>query len=222
MSFKRIIESSEKLSGEALTAALAGIGMNFATSQDLNANIEDTLVAASIEGLENDDLRVLSVLTLWLQEHISIVNADRLIRLVLNIKPARVRAYWCAVGRWFAKDRRFARLRKLYRGPRVDLLTAGTEFQIQRHGEDERFNKTPLRVPANVLRVRDRDVMPPQELAKHHATYFYRVMMGPSYRADMWAELTRHPDLSVSELARRTYGSFATAWQVKKDMALLK
>lgn len=34
-------------------------------------------------------------------------------------------------------------------------------------------------------------------------------------------ELERHPALSAAELARRTYGSFATAWQVKRDWNLL-
>jgi hypothetical protein len=37
----------------------------------------------------------------------------------------------------------------------------------------------------------------------------------------MWAELEREPSLSAAELARRTYGSFATAWQVKLAWNLL-
>ena len=52
-------------------------------------------------------------------------------------------------------------------------------------------------------------------------TYRYRVLIGPSYRADMWATLDREPGLSAAELARRSYGSFATAWKVKQDWALL-
>jgi len=46
--------------------------------------------------------------------------------------------------------------------------------------------------------------------------------MEPSYRADMWSELDRGPDLTAAELAHRAYGSFATAWQVKQDWALLE
>jgi hypothetical protein len=37
----------------------------------------------------------------------------------------------------------------------------------------------------------------------------------------MWAVLESDPSLSPAELARRTYGSFATAWQVKQDFELL-
>ena len=46
-------------------------------------------------------------------------------------------------------------------------------------------------------------------------------MLGPSYRADVSAELESDLSLSPTELARRTYGSFATAWQVKHDWQAL-
>jgi FtsX-like permease family protein len=78
-----------------------------------------------------------------------------------------------------------------------------------------------LRAPANVLRDRLADVLSPADLAKRHRAYHYRVMIGPSYRADMWAALERNPELSTAELARRTYGSFATAWRVKREFVVL-
>lgn len=62
----------------------------------------------------------------------------------------------------------------------------------------------------------------PAELAKRHRTYQRRILLGPSYRADMWSALDRDPDLTAAELARRAYGSFATAWQVKQDWVLLE
>ncbi|MGH9649103.1 MAG: hypothetical protein ACRD3I_01405 [Terriglobales bacterium] len=46
-------------------------------------------------------------------------------------------------------------------------------------------------------------------------------MLGPSYRADMWAELEADPGVSAAELARRAYGSFGTAWKVKQDWGVL-
>jgi hypothetical protein len=45
--------------------------------------------------------------------------------------------------------------------------------------------------------------------------------MGPSYRVDMWALLEADSSLTAAELGRGAYGSFATAWQVKKDFELL-
>jgi len=46
-------------------------------------------------------------------------------------------------------------------------------------------------------------------------------MIGPAYRADMWAALEDDPTLSAASLARKTYGSFATAWHVRRDFGVL-
>jgi hypothetical protein len=50
--------------------------MKFATPADLDANIENTLLFASIEGMEQSDLRVLAVLVTWFGVHAPWVNAD--------------------------------------------------------------------------------------------------------------------------------------------------
>ncbi len=222
MAYSRTIAPGEILRGKALTAALVGIGMAFAAKAAINPNIEDTLLAAAAEGLEHDDLRVLAVLLSWLEVHSPWINADRLTRLAAQEPSPRIRALWSAVGRWLGKDRRFARLAKVYKGPRLDLLATGTAFHLQRSGEDPRFAGGPLRVPAQVLRDRPGDVLSPAELARRHAAYRHRILLGPSYRADLWAELDRDPDASTAELARRAYASFATAWQVRRDWELLK
>lgn len=221
MAFRRIIISDVPPAGEDLTAALVGIGVQLAADPKADANIEDTLVAASVEGMDRDDLRVLAVLVQWLGVHHAWVNADRLVRLVQAQESRRVRAFWAACGRWLKKDRRLARLARLYRGERVELLRVGGAFQLRRHGEDARFAGGPLCVPSNLLRERDADVLVPAALARRHRAYRWRVLIGPSYRADMWAALEAEPGLTASELARRTYGSFSTAWQVKHDRSLL-
>lgn len=221
MAHKRLVAPATVLSGDELTAALVGIGVQLAAAPAADPNIEDTLMAASIEGMERDDLRVLALLVQWLGVHHQWVNADRLVRLVREQESRRVRAFWAACGRWLKKDRRLARLARLYRGARIDALPTGTAFQVRRRGEDPRFDGGPLCVPANVLRDRPADVLAPVELAKRHRAYRWRVLIGPSYRADMWAALETQPDLTASQLARRTYGSFSTAWQVKHDRELL-
>jgi hypothetical protein len=142
---------------------------------------------------------------------------DRLAKLIEAGGSKRVRAFWAAVGRWLAKDRRYVRLIRLHTAKPLDLLDVGTEFQIRRHGEDRRFEGTALRVPGNVLRDRPADVMTPELLARQHRVYSWRIVIGPTFRADMWAEMEGTPGLKAAEIARRTYGSFATAWQVKRD-----
>jgi hypothetical protein len=165
MGYKRLVIAAELPRGESLTRAMAGIGMLFAVEPASEVNIEDTLLAASVEGMECDDLRVLAVLVTWIKFHHTWINADRLTRAVSNMQAKRV--------------------------------------------------------PAGVLRDRDSDVMPPAELSRIHRAYRYRILMGPTYRADMWSALEYDSSLSVSELAKRTYGSFATAWQIKHDFSIL-
>jgi hypothetical protein len=222
MAFKRVVGAARPPTRDELTRAMVGIGMRFAAEPSADPNIEDTLLAASIEGMEHDDLRVLAILCTWLGAHHPWINADRLVRVIATCRtPARTRGFWKAVAQWLEKDQRFARLKRLYRGPRIDVPRIGADFHIRRKGEDERFRGTILRVPLNVLRDRAVDVMPPMKLAKKHRAYRMRVLIGPTYRADMWAALDKNPTLSTAELARSTYGSFATAWQVKKDHDLL-
>jgi hypothetical protein len=199
---------------------MVGIGMIVGGVASRAPGREATLLRASVEGLERDDLRVLAVLVTWFGVQSGHVNADRLTRLVALQPSKRVRAFWSALARWRATDRRFARLARAYRGPRLDLLSTGTDFQVARHGEDEQFAGSKLRVPANVLRDRPADVLQPAELARSHAAYRWRIVIGPTYGVDMWAVLERKPDLSAAALARAAYGSFATAWQVRKDFAM--
>jgi len=125
-------------------------------------------------------------------------------------------------GTWLGKDRRLARLVAAYAGPPVDLLPTGTEFQIERRGEDERFALSALRTPNGTLRDRAADVLSPEALIRHHAGYRNRVLMGPSFRADVWSVLEQAPELPIAELARRASCSFATEWQAARDYRLLR
>jgi hypothetical protein len=220
MAHRRAIAPAQAASGDALTADLVGIGMLVGGEGSRDPNIEDTLLFASVEGMDRGDLRVLAVLVTWFGVHSGRVNVDRLTRLVALTESKRVRAFWSAVARWCAADRRFARLAQAYRGGPVDLLTTGTDFQVARHGEDPRFAGSKLRVPANVLRERPSDVLAPAELARQHSGYRWRLVIGPTYRADMWAALERQPELSAAALARVTYGSFASAWQARRDYGI--
>jgi hypothetical protein len=221
MTYKRIVVPCNFLTGSKLNKALIGIGMCFAGKGQRNPNIENTLIAASIAAMEDSDYRLLSVLTYWIGIHFPWINADRLYRILKTIESGKVICYWSAIGTWLSSDRRFLKFQKLYKGKILDLLETGTDFQISRHGEDERFTGSKLRVPANLLRARESDVLQPSQLSRVHNIYRHRILQGPTYRADMWAIIELFPELSAADLARRTYGSFATAWKVKHDWEIL-
>lgn len=222
MAFKRVLFPVDFASGDQLTADLVSIGMRLAADSAMTEpNIENTLIAASIEGIVRHDYRVLSLLVDWFEIHFERVNADRLTKLALTMPDERVRAFWAALAQKKSNDTRFGKMEKTYMGPRLDLLESGTEFQISRNGEDPRFVGTALRVPTKLLRHRPEDILSVKELAKKHSAYAFRVIIGPSYRADMWALMDRDPSLSAADIARNAYGSFPTAWQTRRDWLLL-
>jgi hypothetical protein len=188
-----------------------------------HANIEDTLLAASLEGLAGDG-RVLSLLVDWLEIHHSRINADRLVQMVRTLskkESEKFKAFWAAMAQWL-NDNRFAKLKRLAPKHRFNFLEDRTSFLIEKNGEDERFKETCVRIPQNVLRHRLEDILEPQELARVHHAYRFRIFMGPNYKADMWALLQQEPELSAAELARQGYGSYPTAFLVKRDFMLLK
>ena len=118
------------------------------------------------------------------------VNADRLVRIVEGLSDNSVKAFWQSVARWKVKDRRLARLLKL----------------------KTKESCTLPRSHANSDKILSR-----YDLVRRHDMYKSRVIMGPNYRADMWALLEQNPDLKAAELARLAYASFATAWGVIRD-----
>lgn len=154
MAFSRPSALPARPESSELTARMVGIGMSFAAEPQIGADIEVTLLHASELGMDEGELRVLSVLTTWMGVHHAHVNADRLARLVVESPSSRVRAYWASVAAWLEKDRRFARLASGYEGAPVDLLPVGTDFQLKHRGEDERFAGTKVRVPRGTLRDR--------------------------------------------------------------------
>lgn len=222
MSFHRNILPGQLIEEAALTSHLIGMGIRLQGRAKKHVNIEDGLYSASVEGMAGD-LRVLSLLVDWIDLHYQRIIVDRLFRIVSESSEIRVRAFWAAIAQWKKTDPRFKRFRSLHHGNRLDLLPTGTDFHLSKKGEDARFSGSPLRVPEGVgLRQRASDILSPKELAKHHLPYYFRLLIGATYRADMWAYLTLDPELTPSELARRSYGSFATAWHVKEEWHVIQ
>ncbi len=222
MSFKRVLHPLEFATGNKLTSDLVGIGFRLAApTPNEEPNIEDTLVAASIEGIVREDFRVLALLVDWLSIHVDRVNVDRLTKLVASLPYKPVKAFWAGIAHWQRTDPRMKKLRKVHPKQRVDLLAEGGDFLIQRNGEDERFAGSPFRVAAKTLRHRPSDILSASDLAKKHAAFRWRIVIGPSYRADMWALLEADSELKPTDVAKRSYGSWPTAWSVKRDWGAL-
>ena len=217
MAFRPAPRVTEPLSAAVVACRFAGLGANLAVVPETDAPIEETLVAVSLLGMEEDDLRLLSLLAHWLELHRAHLHAERLVRQVAAERSPRVRAFWAAIG---SRDRRLGRLVPLHEGEPIDLLRAGSVQQLARRGEDPRFAGTALRVPAGTLRSRESDLQPVALVVARHAGLRNRVKMGPGCRADVWTLLEADPTLTPSTAARRAGCSFASAWQVVQDFAL--
>ncbi|MBF0362410.1 MAG: hypothetical protein HQK49_15440 [Oligoflexia bacterium] len=222
MSFKREKCLKEFLKGEELTQGLLSLGVRI-DSKFTNKKLflpEDVLVSASIEGVEGK-YRTLSLVASWCFYHFQKINVTCLINQVSKIENPVVRAFWSAMGTALSKDRRFKKLEKVYSGPRINC--PGAEgFHFKKYGEDQNFINSVLKVPANgLIRIREKDTVSPSELCKINPFYKWRTIIGPSYRADMWALAENNKNTKASELARKSHGSFATAYAVLQDQRYL-
>lgn len=92
MGFSRKIIPAQYATRHQLTADLVGIGILLAEKPSEQPNIENTLIAASIEGIEGD-FRVLALLVDWIQMHHERIIANRLIKLVRQIKSKKFAAF---------------------------------------------------------------------------------------------------------------------------------
>lgn len=222
MTFKRILYPTHYSIEEKLTSDLVGIGFRLAARRpDLEPNIEDTLIAASLEGIRKSDFRLISLLVDWIQIHSSRINVDRLSKIAAVVQDDLVKAFWTGIGHWLSTDPRMLKLAKISSKPRRKLFGEAGDYRVSRFGEDDRFKGSAIIIPAGSLRSRPDDILSPSELAHQHSTYRWRILIGPTYRADMWALLEAEGNMRCMEIARRSYGSWPTAFAVMRDWALL-
>ena len=221
--------------GKSLDSDLRTIGFNInSKKKSIDPNIEASIISASIEAVNNKDNRIGGLLVDWITVHHLRINVDRLTKFIFSLSDIEykfVKIFWCAnAQRLFAKDQRFKRLSLLYTGRRINFadrfVKKGekkvTKMLIEIKGTDDRFKKTCIRVPKGYFSERPHQVFPVSIIAKNHLPYRYRVMMGSSYRADLWALLDCNPNISAYALGKKTHCSYRTAYMAKKDYELLK
>ena len=221
-------------SGKQLDSSLRSIGFNvFCHRKSRDSNIEATLISASIETIHNKDTRLGGLLVDWITIHSSRINADKLTKFVGQMDDYKykfIKIFWCAnAQRLAAKDQRFKRLSQIYKGKRINLadyLTSNkrkpTKLLITLKGEDERFKNTCIQLPKGYFSERPNQILPSSIIAESHLPYRYRLMMGASYRADVWALIKRNSGISAYALAKKAYCSYRTAYITKKDYEMLQ
>ncbi len=231
MSFSNFIIKT----GKSLDNDLRAIGFNLSgRKKSIDPNIESVIISASIEAVNNKDNRIGGLLVDWITVHYLRINVDRLTKFIFSLSDSDykfVKIFWCAnAQRLFIKDQRFKRLSELYKGRRINFadrfIRKGqkkmTKMLIEIKGEDERFKRTCIRVPKGHFSERPHQIFPVSVIAKNHLPYRYRVMMGSSYRADLWALLDNDSSISAYALGKKAHCSYRAAYMAKKDYELLK
>ena len=221
--------------GKSLDSDLRAIGFNLGGGKkSTDPDIEASIISASIEAVNNKDTRIGGLLVDWITVHYLRINVDRLTKFVFSLNDSDykfVKIFWCAnAQRFFIKDQRFKRLSELYNGKRLNFVDRFvkkgqkkvTKMLIEIKGEDERFKRTCIRVPKGYFSERPCQIFPVSVIAKNHLPYRYRVMMGSSYRADLWALLDSNPGISAYALGKKAHCSYRSAYIAKKDYELLK
>ena len=220
--------------GSSLDSDLRAIGFNIhCKKKSIDPNIEASIVSASVEAVNHQDNRIGGLLVDWITVHYLRINVDRLTKFVFNLSDSEykfVKIFWCAnAQRLFVKDQRFKRLSGLHKGRRINFADRffknrkqkTTKLLIEIKGEDERFKRTCIRIPKGYFSERPYQIFPVSVVAKNHLPFRYRIMMGPSYRADLWALLESDSNISAYALGKKAHCSYRTAYIAKKDYEFL-
>ena len=207
-----------------VASLLSGIGCALGVEPARHADIEYTLFLASEESLTQLDFRILGLVVQWIDIHDAHLNHPRLLRFVKSASKITQR-FWKAVAQWRSENRKEGRKWQRFLGlelpsSRFSLLPVGTTFQIQRNGEDPRFENTDLQIPKGLFRVRTGDVLSKKQLVAMHRSYANRVRFGVCLRADLWSLLEEDPSRTPSQLAKMIGCAFASAWETKQDFLL--
>lgn len=222
MGFSRIFKSKHSLTGEELTKALVGLGFLLSSVSKKNVNIEHCLISLIKESFSDDlayDLRLLALLVNWLEIHISQVNANRFIKLIKDLENPKALIFLSGVFEHL-NDPRFKKFIEIYSSKKRTHFLKGSSFLVERNGEDSRFRNTKLIIHSKALSDRPDLILSPEVVSQKHLYYRYRVLLGPTYRADIIANLSIDENLSPAELARYHFTNYQTSYKAKKDFQI--
>ncbi len=224
MGFSRVFRDETYLDGDNLTKSLVGLGFLLSSESKKNVNIEHCLISLIKESFSNDlayDLRLLALLVNWLEIHISQVNANRLIKLIEHLNNPKASRFLAAVFEYLS-DVRFKKFITNYSPKKRVQFLKSSSFLVKKNGEDIRFKNTKLIIHSKALPNRPDLIMSLSLLAKSHLYYRYRVLLGPTYRSDIIANLSIDESLSPAELARHHFTNYQTSYKAKKDFQIFQ
>jgi hypothetical protein len=195
-----------------------GGGRVLVPPEQFEVDIEKTLLDVILE--VPSDRRLASVLFTWVKVHGNYVIVEKL-RKLAGTKPwkGRPELVWLvAVARWAAEcgGPKWKKLVTPTKEPVFLFDREVTESAIARKGAVPWLGEVGFRVPEGSLRIRESDVMSPEELASVNTQYRNRYRYGPSWRADIITAIESGLD-SPAAIARRVGCSYEPAHRVLRE-----
>lgn len=220
MSYRRDDAPKKIFTDHELTARLIGIGFRFSGKPTRDPDIEDVLISAAHGAVLGGDGRLWTGLLDWWAIHHSCVNADRMIRALSALDIAPLGTFFAGLAQSIEPEGRFRALARMSRGKRLVIFNEEYRYRLARDGEAERFEGTSLAVPRSLYTQSSRDVFSQKELCAWHSAYRWRITMGPTYRADLWAACERAFPRTAYSLAQELHCSLGAARRVLHDYEL--
>lgn len=212
-----------------LNEKLRGIGFRLTSvsperrSKAPPVDIERALLEAILQSADGG--RLASLLFSWLKVHGAYVNVERLAKLAKSYPEKTYPAIRLLSGyAAFALEHCGQKWKKLTRRSKEPLYLYPkeiTDSAVEMKGSVDYLAKFGVIVPNGSIRVRDKDVLSPDELIRVNSQYRNRYLYGPSWRADIVTAIEGGAE-SPSEVMKRVECSYEPAYRVFKEYRMAK
>lgn len=186
-----------------------------------NTDIEQVLLSA-LEAFPSD-ARLVSVLHSWLKVHGNYVIVEKLGKFAKKRwADTPQHLPWLTMAAAWAHSCGYAKWKKLAQpvaGPVYLYPEKMTRSAVQMHGADACYEPLGIIIPNGSIRIRERDVLTPEQLAKANLQYKNRYLFGPSWRADIITAIQQGIS-SPMEICRAVGCSYEPAYRVSHEYHL--
>lgn len=212
----------------SLDEKLAAIGIMVATTslkkQEIaNVDIEATLAEAFVAMADEENLRIISPVFTWIEEHGSSVIIEKLIKVIGGPKEEQRKISLAGLVAKFALHnghKRWLTVTKKFTNPsspRTIGPKAMTESLIALRGEEEWAKGSGFRVAKGVISTNKKWILSRKDLAKLHHQYRNRLIYGAQWRADIitaYEQGAKNP----TEASRMSGASYEPCHRVKGEL----
>ena len=199
------------------------MGMRFALESHKTAReqtVDTESVIMDITEVFPDDARLASVFFSWIKVHGNFVVIEKLAKLaVARAKKTWNTNPWLSMTAAWAMECGYYKWKKLIekvQTPTYLYPEKMSESAITLKGAIPWLERLGFRIPVGSLRIRESDVLTPQELMRYNLQYRNRYIYGPSWRADIITAIQRG-NTSPMAISRAVGCSYEPAHRISRE-----